>query len=383
MKICMLTSLHSPKDDRIFYKEAISLKNNGNDVSILCLTDEIGNMKDMSGLLLNTNNEEQLKCDGIKIIAVKKHKGFIQRVLHKFALGETWKDFIKKAKDINANVYHAHEPQTAFIGLKIQKQIEAKLIYDAHEPWIFSRSAKEWILKKICLPNLRNIITANRITLENLKKENTNLHTEVIYNCSPEFFSRERKNNKEVIICHEGSLSFNRGLKLILDTLIILKLGYPNFKFRIIGDVYGKESNYLFKRIKENNLENNIEISGWLCYKDVPKTLGDCSIGIIANTDKERNTLAGPPNKLFNYMTMGLATVAIDLIETNRIIKETHCGIIIEKRDSKLFANKLKRLLEDNDYLITLQKHSIVAATDKYNWKLEEKKLFQFYKSLK
>ncbi|HIE73716.1 MAG TPA: hypothetical protein EYQ06_05540, partial [Flavobacteriales bacterium] len=171
MKVCMITSLHSPKDDRIFFKQAKSLQNNGFEVSILCLADENGKMKDMSGKVINANNEEENICDGIKIICIKKQSGFFQKSLHKFAKGKCWDNFIKKAIVINADVYHAHEPQTAFIGLKIQNQTKAKLIYDAHEPWIFSRSLKEGLLKILCLSKLKNIITANQITQQTLLKE--------------------------------------------------------------------------------------------------------------------------------------------------------------------------------------------------------------------
>ncbi len=383
MKVCMITSLHSPKDDRIFFKQAKSLQNNGFEVSILCLADENGKMKDMSGKVINANNEEEINYDGIQLIGVKKKKGFFEKILYKLARGKSWGNFIKKAIEINAEVYHAHEPQTAFIGLKIQSHTKAKLIYDAHEPWIFSRSLKEGLLKILCLSKLKNIITANQITQQTLLKENPKLNTEVIYNCSPSFFIQYRKENKDIIICHEGALWFNRGLKLIVEALIILKTTYPNFKFRIIGDVFGKEKVYLLDKIKEYNLQENIEITGWLAYKDVPKSLAECSIGIITNTDEERNTLAGPPNKLFNYMTLGLAIISVDLPATTQIIRETNCGIILEKREVQLLAEKLKDLLGDNTKRKDLQEKSSEASNKKYNWESEADKLFQFYRSLK
>ena len=158
--------------------------------------------------------------------------------MHKIGAGRCWKEFINKAIEINADVYHAHEPQTAFIGLKIQQKTNTKLIYDAHDPWIFSRSIKEWILKKKCISELKNIITANAITQKSLLKQNSNLNTTVVYNCSPTFFLKHRKKNSEIVICHEGALWFNRGLKMIMEALIVLKTTHPNFRFRIIGDVF-------------------------------------------------------------------------------------------------------------------------------------------------
>lgn len=383
MKVCMITSLHSPKDDRIFFKEALSLKNKGFELSVLCLTDENGFLKDMSANVLNTEGEHTITIDDIKIFGIKKQTGFFQKLLHKIGKGKSWQAFINKAKEINADVYHAHEPQTAFIGLKIQKQTNAKLIYDAHEPWIFSRSIKEWILKKLCLNKLQNIITANAITQEALLKENTSLNTAVIYNCSPDFFTKHRKENSEIIICHEGALWFNRGLKMIVEALIILKKTHPNFKFRIIGDVFGAEKKYLHSKIKVKNLQENIEITGWLTYKDVPKAIADCSIGIICNTNEKRNTFAGPPNKLFNYMTMGLATITVDLPATTSILQKTNCGMLLQTRDAHQLANAIKKLLDDQATLNSFQQSALEAADKRYNWQSEAEQLFQFYKGLK
>ena len=383
MRVCMIISLHSPKDDRIFFKEAISLKKRGFEVSILCLTDENGQIKDMSGNVLNLENQSKIESEGIQIMGVKKQRFFFQNILHKLGKGKCWNEFIEKAKEINADVYHAHEPQTAFIGLKIKKQTNAKLIYDAHEPWIFSRSIKEWLLKKLTLSKLKNIISSNSITQQSLLKENLKLNTEVIYNCSPTFFNQHRKERNEVIICHEGALWFNRGLKLIVDALIILKTTTPNFKFRIIGDVFGEEKKFLQEKIATNNLENNIEITGWLSYNDVPKKIADCSIGIITNTNEKRNTLAGPPNKLFNYITMGLAIVTVDLPATTTIINETNCGIILQKRDAQLLAKGIQNLLDNTARRKQFQENALHWAKKKFNWQSEAEKLFQFYNRLK
>ena len=56
MKVCMITSLHSPKDDRIFFKEATSLKERGVQVHILCFGNELGEIKDMAGKILNQDS---------------------------------------------------------------------------------------------------------------------------------------------------------------------------------------------------------------------------------------------------------------------------------------------------------------------------------------
>ena len=168
-----------------------------------------------------------------------------------------------------------------------------------------------------------------------------------------------------------------------MEALIVLKTTHPNFRFRIIGDVFGAEKKYLYSTMRLNNLQDNIEITGWIPYKDVPKAIADCSIGLICNTDEERNTLAGPPNKLFNYMTMGLATITVDLPATTSILQQAECGILLQKRDPRYLSNSIKRLLDNQDFLRAYQKNALKAADESYNWQSEAEQLFQFYKGLK
>jgi hypothetical protein len=99
-----------------------------------------GFIKDMAGNVFDLGLESCIRSDGINIYCVQKEQGSLEKILHKIGKGTTWKNYIAKAGEIAADVYHAHEPQTAFIGMQIQKNTNAKLIYDAHEPWIFSRS---------------------------------------------------------------------------------------------------------------------------------------------------------------------------------------------------------------------------------------------------
>ena len=92
--------------------------------------------------------------------------------------------------------------------------------------------------------------------------------------------------------------------------------------------------------------------------------------------------MAGPPNKLFNYITLGLAVLSVDLLAITQIIQETNCGIILQKRDAPLLAQELMKLLNDKATLSALQQKSIIATEEKYNWESEAIKLFQFYRSL-
>ena len=93
--------------------------------------------------------------------------------------------------------------------------------------------------------------------------------------------------------------------------------------------------------------------------------------------------MAGPPNKLFNYITMGLAVISTDLLATSKIIEEIKCGIILEKRDENILAYELQNLIKDSRKRKEYQINSRDWALKKYNWDIEADKLFNFYIGLK
>ena len=86
-KVCIITSVHSVSDPRIFYKQAQSLKKAGHNVCIIA------------------QNDKNEIIDGIQIIGLGKPKTRLQRM---FCLTN---QMLKKALTINADAYHIHDPE--------------------------------------------------------------------------------------------------------------------------------------------------------------------------------------------------------------------------------------------------------------------------------
>ena len=380
-KVCMLAVQHCAKDDRIFYKEALSLKKHGFDVYYIHGAEPDGSIVDLGGNILNTNGEKEIEIDGINIIGIPHAKGLLQKTLNKINQSDFYKEIIKVGIGLNADVYHAHEPQSLYIAQKIEENIKTKVIYDAHEPWINAHK-KDALLRTILLPKLKYLISANQITRGDLVFHNHKIKSEVVYNCSsPDVFFPDfnPEKLKSPIIVHEGSMKFDRGLKEIIEVIKFLKPKHPSIKFKIVGETYNEERAYLSKKIKEYGLEDNIVETGWLTYENVGDELKNCSIGLITNTSIERNTLAGPANKFFNYLTYGIACVAVDLPETTALLCDTKSGITIQERSIEKLSEAIDTLLTDKDKLSTYCKKAY-EAYQKYNWKNEEQKLISFYK---
>lgn len=379
----MIAVQHSALDDRIFYKEARSLNKAGHKVTYLCSANSKGEILDMGGTPLNKKGELQLKINDIQIIAVPHSKSIFQKSLNKINQSTFFKTLIQHGITLKADDYHAHEPQSLYIAQKIEEETKCKIVYDAHEPWL-NIPRKDRLLRSLLLPKLKYLIAANGITRGDLLFHNHNIKSEVILNCSvPELFIPQLKPEKfnTPIIVHEGSLWFDRGLKEIIEAIRMLKKEYPNILFKIVGETFNEEKDYLEQKIKAYQLENNIEVTGWLSYEKVGSALVDCSIGLITNTPVTSNTLAGPANKFFNYLTYGIATIAMDIPETTSLLNQTNSGITIQNRSTENLYQSIRMLLEDKA-LLKRYCNSAFEAYQKFNWGVEEKKLISFYENV-
>ncbi|SUA50896.1 Uncharacterised protein [Oligella ureolytica] len=108
-KVAHLTSVHPRYDTRIFLKECTSLASNGYTVSLI-VADGKGD---------ETKNN-------VSIYDVGASKGRMDRIRN--APGRV----LVKALELDADIYHLHDPELIPIGVKLKKRGKV-VIFDAHE----------------------------------------------------------------------------------------------------------------------------------------------------------------------------------------------------------------------------------------------------------
>jgi glycosyltransferase involved in cell wall biosynthesis len=424
-KVAFLTLHHPVMDARIFYKEAQSLHRAGYDVSLLVPVHE-------DGLIWWTTNSRkkpwpgrEMVLEGIRIMGFQMKTPakichlpkttWIQRWLYivcqwlRFSTGgwidvgpNPFSEMIEKGAEIEADVYHCHEVDSLYAGLKIKKRLKKqgrspKLIYDVHEfpPASYSRKLREnrgltrgavtrWIKK--CLLEVDHIITVNQIIRGYLLSLNPRTKAEVLYNCPvlSIFHDYDQKaDDGRITLCHEGNLFFNRGLKNMLEVMRILKERYQGkVRFLIIGDaLFDGEVRYIDQKVKEYQIEDVIQRTGWLPYEKVGENLCQGTIGIIF-LEPEENNMFSTPNKLFNYMRYGLPVVAVDRPEIRRILLETRSGIIVKEQTVQGLVDALSLLIDHSELRVQLGENARRAVYERYSWEVIEKNLLRIYNEL-
>ncbi len=96
-----------------------------------------------------------------------------------------------------------------------------------------------------------------------------------------------------------------------------------------------------------------------------------------------RNLLSrGNTRKIYTYMASGLPVIVPNFGEIGKIVKEEKCGILVDTCDPKQIACAIIYLLKHPKAAEIMGQQGKRAIEEKYNWKMEEKKLITAYKKL-
>jgi len=375
LNICMVTSAHSPKDDRIFYKEARSLVKAGAQVAYI----------------YPGSQSPPKETYGIRFKPYKGGGGLRRRIT---TSGKLYEAII----DGKYDVIHCHEPDALIAALNAKKKVGGKVIFDSHEMWgavaagKFPRSL--WRIVEILFQKLESKwlskcdggIGASWAISEYLKCFLPLGYVETILNVPVvdvfgEFSRPEWK--EETILCHDGYLTFDRGLKVMAEAIrIIVNEGKCKVKFKIVGDVFGKEKQWLESFVHMNNLEEVIVRTGWLEYDRVGKAISECHIGLIC-LQKTPNNIVTSSNKIFNYMVYGLPFVAPSFrYSCRKLVDEEQCGILADSSSPESYAKAIIWMIENKEKTLEMGRRARLASQKKYQWKHMEPVLVDLYKKV-
>lgn len=398
MKICMIATRHSLDDARVVHKEAMSLGNAGHDVFlVLSCNDRYEYVrKDGSIIAVGKAPNGEVIHMGLKVFGCPKRRG----------LWGKWKTYLELsslAADLKADVYHAHEPDLSLAIAARTKRLLAKqgshalVVHDMHEypPGEPADNASQLLKLPILLAHILwnklsmnwvdHVFTANSIVRGYVLALSHSTSVDVLYNApSLKLFPQPGPKSwpageERLLLCHEGSLPFDRGLKEMVEAVYRLR---DRVCLRIVGDVFGEERAWLKREIDEKKLHDVITITGWLPYEKVSEAINDCHLGLILFRECIENRMAGPPNKLFNYMNAGLPVLSVDFPEMRQIITEEECGILIYDQSVKAIVDVIETLLGDFDKLRKMGEDGQRAVRERYSWEIMERKLLLSYERL-
>ncbi|MDR9755364.1 MAG: glycosyltransferase [Thermacetogeniaceae bacterium] len=367
-KIVHMTSAHPAFDTRIFQKECRTLAQAGYDV-----------------VLVAPHTHDEI-VDGVQIRAVPKPKGRIARFTK-----TSWQVY-KTAVAEDADLYHIqNELELLFWGQMLRLKGN-KVIYDMHENLLKSIPTKPWInplfrplvvficmiLERILMRKIPVIFAENSYIKHYpwVKKNITVLNMPLT---SQLLQINETKYSKPTL-GYIGGVTPERGSIVTLDALKILKSKGYAVDWECIGPTDNAHRKEIGNIIKRYGLEG-VRLRGYLLPSEGWPVIARCHIG-LALLKPIPNYYESYPTKLFEYMALGLPVITSNFPLYRQVVEKERCGICVDPESPEETAQAVQYLLEHQDEAESMGRRGQIAAIEKYNWELEQKKLLHFYDSL-
>ena len=263
-----------------------------------------------------------------------------------------------------------------------------KVVYDVHE------DLPRQILSKYYIRQGLRVLIANGIErYENYVARNVDM----VVAATPLITNRFRQLNRNVInvnnypikevfhrtegtprldqICYIGGISAIRGMKEILDAMLLL----PE-DIRLI--LAGPFSDPGYEHVLEQHAGwERVNYLGFISQAEVNEVYNQSFAGLVLLLPYP-NHVESQPMKMFEYMSAGLPVIASNFPLWEEILLPNNCGLCSDPQDPQAIADAIMKLYNDRDLVEEMGRNGVHQIRTKYHWSNEAKVLIDAYKQL-
>jgi glycosyltransferase involved in cell wall biosynthesis len=363
-RITHLTSVHPRYDTRIFHKMCASLASQDHEVTLVVADGKGAEVK-----------------NGVRIVDVGASKGRFDRIRN------APKRVFAKAAALKADLYHVHDPELIPTGLKL-KRLGYRVIFDSHEDvpkqllgkpylnkpalWVIAKtfSAYEaWACSK-----LDGIVAATPFIRDKFLSINANTVDINNFPLLGELASDVPWENKQPEVCYVGGIGKIRGIQEVCAAMGRVQSGARLNLVGLFGDPILEQSVQTMPGWRQVNAYGYVDRTG---VRDV---LGRSMAGVVTFLPAP-NHIDAQPNKMFEYMSAGIPVIASDFPLWREIIAGNGCGLLVDPLNPAAIAQAIDYLVSNPAEAQRKGANGRKAVNERYNWTIEEQKLFAFYEN--
>lgn len=187
--------------------------------------------------------------------------------------------------------------------------------------------------------------------------------------------SKENMFGEKIRIVIAGGVFPTKGQDIAVEAIGMLPIHIRNMvSLDIIGwygESYIKKINFL---IEKYNLFNNINILG--PRNDVRSLYKNYQIGLMCSQNEGFGLVTA------EYMHAGLGVIASNSGACPELIQDGVSGLLFEKGNAKILAEKIAVLFNDRHYLVSLAKNAQERANSFFTTDINSKKIIDIYKQI-
>jgi glycosyltransferase involved in cell wall biosynthesis len=273
-RICVFSSVHSALDNRVFYREARSLQENGHDVTLIAV------------------HHESIEKEGVRIIGLPD----VPRSQRPWL----WLEIIRRATSLDADVYHFHDPELLIVAPIIRAITGSPTIYDCHEVYADFIRVKDYMspilrypiaeIFRVLEPLLARLQSALIFSDNAIAQsfESIDVPKRTLFNFPARFLIEKGKqatrdlDNRPPTIIHLGGHERNRGTKLMIDAFAEVRRRVPEAQLRLVGHYVPRRlEREVRTHIKEKDLRDAVMIEGRVPFEQIGNYLTEASVGWV------------------------------------------------------------------------------------------------------
>lgn len=365
-KVCILTSVHLPFDGRVFHKEARSLAKAGYDVTLIA------------------RHDKDEVVDGVRIVPLPEPKSRLQRMTKVL-----WRLYRLAVRE-DADVYHFHDPELMIVGLLLKLRGK-KVIWDVHEHYPNAILDKYYLAKPLRRAISRSFDLFERAVVrffdyviyttpfvgaryQKMKVRSGRVENYPIVELSDAF----ERNPQEKIV-YLGAMSPTRGLVQVIEAFSLVTKERPSWELCLVGSCRPQSFERELKDLAaRRGVAANVKFIAWVPYEEKERLSSQASMGVITYLPYSNNTSC-LPNKLFDYMLVGLPVIASDFPLYRQIVEPNRCGILVDPSKPDQIARAMEYLIEHPQEAREMGERGRRAVLEEYNWEKESERLLQIY----
>ena len=286
-----------------------------------------------------------------------------------------------------ADILVANDLDTLLPNYIISRFKRIELIFDSHEyftgvPELADRKFVRCVwkyLERKTVPALDHVITVNELIADLYRKE-YNIEPVVVRNLSqmpvvdPVNRNLFCSDNDSLLLVHQGTWNNeSRGLDELLEAVRITN----GIHLMVIGK--GASLDALKSKIKIDEYSNRVTFLPHMKWEEMMSYTKAADIGFSLEKGDSLSYRFSLPNKVFEYISAGVALITSGQPEVKKIIDEFNCGISIDSNNPGLISEALV-LLRDNRNLLKRLKDNSRKAAAMLNWDTEKEKVRSIYR---
>lgn len=200
----------------------------------------------------------------------------------------------------------------------------------------------------------------------------------------PQIFENYEENEFQIpegnIILYVGWVQYRKGLHVLIDALEIILKEMEVILF-VIGEIENVEKEYveeIFKKIKEKKIEKYVKMIGKVEKKKVKEYIKKAKVVVIPEQWENMS-----PVVLVESMFLKKAIVASRIGGIPEFIEDGIDGFLCEPKNPVDFAEKILKILEDENLLFTFGENAYKKAKNIWDSEKNIEKVINFYKEIK